>query len=549
MLNKKFSFRDIKNQTEETILEESAKHSLLFNIAIVLVVVTAMAGILRLTHDFITTRGFFAEALGIKTAYAADVIPNQAQLISQSHTNVNIKPDTGFTFTLTYKNIGSTTWTKKKVYLKSSTTALKFRQKSWPDPYLPASLKEDSVAPGEIGTFVFALQSPTNYNLYSGDFLLVNDNVMIQGGDINVIMNVVDDPSKIIKVVVKEPTPTNPVNTSNVCTLNFRMAGETDGTETLGSSSVSCIEKFQLPPQGPNIRVGLFYLGSTFFPDKSVQLVNDHAWQVLDSDDTLLASVEAGLEITLFYSETKKEYSFDFEDRTIRTMSYLKFNNFNNGMFTINNYDYRPSYSKKINYNDYIGNLELRHNDCSIKNWGTCEGKVWMIEELSLETYLKGIQETSNSDPIEYLKAMSIAARTYALYQYDRNTKHNWEFYHVDAHYDQVYKGYVPMYLTPNIGVGVDATTGITATYDNKIIVAPYFSHSDGRTRSFLEVWKNDVPYLISKPAPYSEGKTLFGHGVGIDAYDAQQHAKNDAWTYDQILNYYYTGINLEKIY
>ncbi len=542
MTNKKFSFKELKEQTEETLHENSRKHSLTFNFAVVLAITIMLSGFLRLTHDAIVYQHPFWDFLKINAASAADVSPNQSQLIEQSHTEVNIKPNTGFTFTLKYKNVGTSTWSKNSTYLKSLSSALTFRHKVWPDPYFPATLKEATVAPGQIGTFVFALQSPGKFGSYTGDFLLVNNNVMIFGGDTKVTMNVVEDPSKIVKVV-----PTEESNGPKVCTLNLRMENAIDPSDI--PASASCIEKFQLPANGPLIRVGLFYLGSQFFPDKSVSLVNDHDWEILDADNNLLAPIAAGTSINIYYNEGKAEYSFDLVDQTIRTKKYLKFNNVNDGMWTINNYEYRPSYSKKINYNDYIGDLELRHNDCSLKDWGSCEDKVWMIEELPMETYLKGIQETSNSDPIEYLKTMAVAARTYAMYHYDRNSKHKWEFYQVDSRFDQVYKGYVSMYLVPNVGVAVDATTGIVATYDSKIIVAPYFSHSDGRTRSYLEVWKQDVPYLISKAAPYSEGKEMYGHGVGIDAYDALKRARNDGFTCDQLLKYYYTGIDLERVY
>jgi stage II sporulation protein D len=41
----------------------------------------------------------------------------------------------------------------------------------------------------------------------------------------------------------------------------------------------------------------------------------------------------------------------------------------------------------------------------------------------------------------------------------------------------------------------------------------------------------------------------MYGHGVGLSAHGALHLAANYNYTYDQILKYYYTGIELKKIY
>ena len=479
----------------------------------------------------------FKEILLINSAEAAE-LENQAQLVMQSHTHVNIRPNTGFTFTLKYLNTGTSTWTKQNVYLKSLTTALKFRHTFWPDPFLPAQLKESTVAPGEYGTFVFALDSPTNLNNnYSGDFVLVNDNVMIQGGKATVTMQVVENPENIVTEPETTPESNENNNDSNqiqACTLNFRISSLIDGSANPVDNQ-SCVTSFNLPQDGPLIRVGLFYT------NEIITVKNTKEWKVFDANDILLDTVPANVERSFFFNDEAKLYSFDTATQTIRTDKYLQLKNSNDGMYTITSYHNIPSPGSNIDYNDFIGDLEIRYN--------SSKDRTWVIETLPMETYLKGIQETTNYDPIEYLKTMSVAARTYAMYHYDRNTKHADEYFQVDSKYDQVYKGYVSMQIFPRIGEAVDLTTGIVGTYEDKIIVAPYFSWSDGRTRSYAEVWTYDVPYLISVPTPYTEGRTLFGHGVGIDATDALNRARHDGSTFDQLLKYYYTGISLEKIY
>lgn len=511
---------------------------ILFSILIILAV---SFGLRILEHNFFSVnQENQPEPWNIQVVSAA-TLSHQAELTEQSHGFVNIMPNGGFTFILKYENTGESTWTRENVYLKSLTTALKFRHEFWPDPFLPAQLEEEIVEPGEIGTFKFALTAPGNYNEYNGDFLLVNDNILIKGGNVSLTMNVVKDPAAAAEQQKKQASnqiSQNNLTIKNVCTLSLNpeilsVASALSGNEAL--DNVSCVEKFSLPEKGPDIRVGLFH------SEDPITIKNDHAWQVYDKNDKLLASVPKDVELTFHYLEEKTEYVFDFIDRTVRTDSYLKFNNFNDGMFTVTSYEDRPSWNTSINYNDFIGDLEMRHNDS--------KDRTWLIEILPLEDYVAGIKETSNYDPAEYLKTMAVAARTYAMYHHNKGTKHANEYFDVDSYYDQVYKGYVASLVLPNHAQAVADTRGIVATYDDNLIVAAYFSRSDGRTRSFKEVWYNDVPYLISVPTPYTADMELWGHGVGIDATDARAHAKHEDWTYDQLLKYYYTGIDLEQIY
>jgi stage II sporulation protein D len=174
---------------------------------------------------------------------------------------------------------------------------------------------------------------------------------------------------------------------------------------------------------------------------------------------------------------------------------------------------------------------------------------VWIINELPVEWYLKGIAETSNSSPQEYQRALLTAARTYAMYHVQRGTKHANEHYTVDAKYDQVYRGYGAEIRGSNIVTAIDATRGQIVTYNEKLAITPYYSRSDGRTRSWTEVWGGG-PYawLVSVPVPWDQGKTLWGHGVGMSATGALGMAA-EGKTYDQILKHFYTGIELRRIY
>lgn len=134
------------------------------------------------------------------------------------------------------------------------------------------------------------------------------------------------------------------------------------------------------------------------------------------------------------------------------------------------------------------------------------------------------------------------------MYHIERATKHADEYFIVDAKYDQVYRGYGQEARSPNIVSGVDLTRGQVVTYKGKTAITPYFSRSDGRTRSWSEVWYGNVEWCVGVSVPWDNGKTLWGHGVGMSASGALAQA-NEGWDYEKILKYYYNGISLVKYY
>ncbi|HRH32516.1 MAG TPA: SpoIID/LytB domain-containing protein, partial [bacterium] len=182
--------------------------------------------------------------------------------------------------------------------------------------------------------------------------------------------------------------------------------------------------------------------------------------------------------------------------------------------------------------------LEVRYNETY--------DRTWVINELKMEYYLRGLAETSNVSHIEFQKSLLTAARTYAFYHWQRATKHKAEGYHVDAYLDQVYRGYSQEAITPRITEAVEATRGQIVTYNGATAITAYFSRSDGRTRDWSEVWGGDVPWSKGVAVPCDEGKTLWGHGVGMSASGALCMA-NNGQTWDSILKYFYTGVDLGK--
>jgi len=212
---------------------------------------------------------------------------------------------------------------------------------------------------------------------------------------------------------------------------------------------------------------------------------------------------------------------------------------------------YDPNYNNTINFNKFRGLIELVYSPIS--------NRVWIVEEVPLEDYLKGIAEEPNNYPAEFLKTMAVAERSYVYYHWSHGGKYPGEPYQIKNSRqgngnDQVYAGYNFEVQGPNISAAVNLTAGQAVTYGGNPVITPYFSRSDGRTRSAQEVWAANWPWCQSVSDPwwwngsswqYGGTRSLLGHGVGLSAQGARGFIENNGWTYSQTLGYYYTGTGL----
>lgn len=120
---------------------------------------------------------------------------------------------------------------------------------------------------------------------------------------------------------------------------------------------------------------------------------------------------------------------------------------------------------------------------------------------VDMEDYLYGVVpgEMSASWPEEALKAQAVAARSIAVYQYNRYISAGYNV--VDTTATQVYGGYTKEDSRTN--AAVDATRGQTINYKGKVAEALYFSTSGGMTESAVNVWGSDISYLTGVSDSY----------------------------------------------
>lgn len=118
------------------------------------------------------------------------------------------------------------------------------------------------------------------------------------------------------------------------------------------------------------------------------------------------------------------------------------------------------------------------------------------VNWVDLEEYLYSVigGEMDARWPLPALQAQAIAARTYALYEREKQRSN--PIYDVGDTPDrwQIYKGVISE--SGGIYKAVDTTSGQVLTYKNQIILSVFHACSGGHTENVEDVWGNALPYL-----------------------------------------------------
>lgn len=129
------------------------------------------------------------------------------------------------------------------------------------------------------------------------------------------------------------------------------------------------------------------------------------------------------------------------------------------------------------------------------------------INLVDLEDYLLSVvpSEMPTSWHIEAVKAQSIAARSYAVANYWKNERDNYDV--KDTTDDQVYLGVESETATGN--QACDETAGVVLKHNQKVISAFFHSTSGGATEVGENVWGKEIPYVQSV-ADYDDSSPHF---------------------------------------
>jgi len=285
----------------------------------------------------------------------------------------------------------------------------------------------------------------------------------------------------------------------------------------------------------PKIKVGLAAYKKSDLDEKNITVKVNSPSQVQEEGGAVLGSVPNDTEIRIFFDFTEKMYrvvSVDLDKKTEKSI-FIVPDNKDSGVCTVSQ------------VGSYRNSIEVR--------FASFTKRLWVINELPIEYYVWGMGEATNSSPMEYLKALSVAYRTYGYWKVKNGTTYEKEGFHVtDTGSSQVYGGYTRENNQPNIVAAAKATTGTVVKYGDRIAITPYCSGTDGNTRDWKDVWGSDnYPWCKSVPDPLgvkNNAGTLSGnHMVGMSATGAYNYAKDQGWSYDKILTYYYQGVALAQ--
>lgn len=458
-----------------------------------------------------------------------------AQLLLRSAQTVSLSGNGRTQLTVGFKNTGSKTWGNRSLQVRgvtaASTAIAKYasvRDDSWREATTPVKV-EGATKPGELGLLSFTVKVPAKKGEYKASFQLYADGQPVDGGVIDIPITVTADgyiepepvPPKPIPTVTT-PIPSNPVPNATPSYVAQPINGD-----------ISSL------PNEPLIRVGIFAT-----TDDKMIVRASHAPLEVRNGSTVVCSLPMGKSVTVTYDRSSSIYRIAGDCPAAQSSTYYVVKA-QDGISPMEMSDFsRPvAWLPGANDNTFRAHLELR--------WSSAVSQAWVINELPIEWYLKGIAETSNVSPMQYQRALLTAARTYAMYHVQRQTKHASKYFTVDATYDQVYRGYGAEARSPTIVAAVDSTRGQIVTYQGKLALTPYFSRSDGRTRSWGEVWygQSNYPWLVSVPVPDDVGKTLWGHGVGMSATGALQMDAKWGKTYTEILAHFYQGTQIMRFY
>lgn len=196
------------------------------------------------------------------------------------------------------------------------------------------------------------------------------------------------------------------------------------------------------------------------------------------SDKGLVARLNANVPVTV--TARSGGYVVAVAGSTYDVSDWIKFIPLRQSILTITNEKVSSQYSK------FRGIITIRRSSLS--------NNVWMVNDLELEDYLRGLAEVPDTWPVEARKAQLIAGRTFAVYRM-RNPRAD-IFHLYDDTRDQVYYGYTYELNRPGIGAMAEATKGLVITYAGEPIRAYYFSDSGGATENVENAWNGGNPQL-----------------------------------------------------
>ena len=452
-------------------------------------------------------------SLTTRLQLAEDKIPDyKAELVGQSYAAVTIQEDEEIRIWVDFKNVGTKTWYNdgEREYIALNTTNPQdreslFRTAEWEyksntHTYRPGRMSHQVVEPGDTGRFYINLHAPQKPGTYTEHFKLVSEwREWLEGSD---------------------------------CTIQV---------------TVSPTRRVALPAQrGDWLKVGVYK------PDKATDPIDISAngpFEIRDTQNNLVALYNQNEVVTVRYhggvyslqGPAAPSGVYNPEGWQQDISSYLRFIPKDQAVMKVMSIGEYTAGNNAFNYNRFLGDIYIRYAEKT--------DNTWVINAVPMEAYLRGLHEVSNYHSKEMIKAFVVAERSYAQNLYNVGGKYKNGNFHISRWAtDQVYHGYNYELQSPNISQAVNETVGQMVTYNNEVVMTPFFTRSDGQTKSHGEVWGIDRPWLQSVADPCCNNDELLGHGVGMPGKGVKYFAE-EGKGYREILQYYYQGVKVRDYY
>ncbi len=287
---------------------------------------------------------------------------------------------------------------------------------------------------------------------------------------------------------------------------------------------------------GDDFRVRLSHYAET------ATLTADTPFQVTNGSGQVLYDLSSGDQV--FVSKAGDGFNASFADQTKTAQILRLVPKERSGVTEIVSWERHPAWdpSEKYNDNRFRDTIEMR----------VIDGKVYYINELLLEDYLRGLAELGNGAHRQKELVIATLARSYAYHYMDEANRKfpsmPWDGSDDPAEF-QKYLGYSYEMRSASFVNAVESTAGEVVTYQGQPIKTPYFSRSAGYTKSAEDVWGWSAPYLVSVPDPWCDSTEFAGHGVGLSGCGAEIQAQQGK-NYKEIIKYYYNDlVEIEKVY
>ena len=296
---------------------------------------------------------------------------------------------------------------------------------------------------------------------------------------------------------------------------------------------------------GPEISVGLWNYTKSDLQKSSFSIDANEKYNIKDKNGKVIATVDGGKTTKVGY-DSSGNFSVSGSIAKTKVSGTVNFDAADGDNSDLIFNVHRPGSS----YDRYRGKIKLKYSDSS---------NIWVINTLPLEQYVWGDGEMAGTGAYEHTKVMATIFRTYGYWYIKYSTKYtDYGFKIRSDSGSQIYRGYDWETRHSKIKKAAGDTRSVVVTYDGDVALTPYCSWSDGKTRSFEDVWgSKDYPWCQSVKDPYGKNpdlstaklKAAGNHMVGLIAHGSLHLADSHGWSYSKILKYYYTDIALSTKY